>query len=325
MNPDFRKTYAEAVAQIGTDLTGLLGSDVTLDRTNTETGLDCLGEYEPMIYRCSSQRLNDASSPAGFLLGEGMSARLGAMLLMMPADSGMTEEVSAAFDEVVNILTGSWKTAASADDRLSNDVSVRKIEPVDRGDLVEDLRSKGLSVVSCVLSVDGSSAPFGFYGAEDWLCVAPKEEEQTATTPTSPNEEAQAGWEGTALKSEGPPTSTTGAALVDARRDETPGPASAAPGSPTERTAAESSGGHASRDTGLPDGVMMVVDLSGELNKWLLAQMEAGMLKFVKPGSRREELTERSPVIMFGPNPDVFRALAVEKCVVIQRPDEPDP
>jgi len=297
MISSFRETYDAAVDRIATDLTGLLGETVQIEHADALLGEDGVQAFAGTIFRGITRRMDGSDADAGMLFGAGLATRLGATLLMMPPDSGMTEEVTEAFSEILTAAVRSWSTGAPADDQLDEEYAASDVSTVTVDELRTWLATEELEIVVAQLTIGETTSPFGFFGPRRWLHGAPPEE--------TPAEEP--------IELDPVVTEAESAPVVDEsphrEPDVEPTVASAAPST----SAAAPTGSQA---------VMMVIDRSGALNEWLIKHMEEGTLQFKRPGEGRPELDERSTLVVLGPDSELFRTLRVDKCVVADKPPE---
>lgn len=113
----------------------------------------------------------------GMMVSESFALKISSSMLIMPHATEFTQELLAAYDEVINIAIGVWNPAMpSADWRWDNSVAARSIRTLDFKLALDEFRRRGLGFMAYDVEVEGKRQPLILYGHLPWSDTTPTEE-----------------------------------------------------------------------------------------------------------------------------------------------------
>ena len=298
----FTQILTACLQNLASDVELLLDAKIEFDLAAAKYGkVKAMRRFSNQTLRLAhTTRMDENQSPAGFLLPDVAAIDMGSTLLMTQGEvDQFNAEIASAFNEVLNVMLGGWKLAApTSRDRLNNAPEARKVDAYTADGLDEFLDEHALELIEVPLTFNGATYPFGVVGSPAWFGLKVHTALDTALGSSSDRFPAGQSRE-----------DVSGEALH----------AVAEPGEQLTAKASTDQGNNMQKNGVQPatgDARMMLVDLSGTLNKWLKEQLQKGTLELIRPSSDMKELDEQSTVLIVGPRPELFRNLDIPQCVV---------
>lgn len=294
MNRGYEKQLKTSLGKIANNLSTLADRPIQFDVPNTHLATDDdLWALQEPVYVARTVRGGDKPEPMGVVLSEKSVLEIGAgVLVMRNLDAGMTEEVQGAFEEAFNVLTGAWNEVASAQNRMSPKVEDRQFSKMSQEEFRAYLQSEGVDLACVPATIAEEETLMGFFAVPEWMGGG-----------------ARDGWSIDYTEHDVPDrTSAAGAATAYAPVTSPP------PSEPSPPPAAEPPKEDRSAH-------MVLVDVTGSLQRWMASQMVQGTQTFTRSQGIPADLDGNSAILLLKPGTKILEGMDVGQ-VIIMRPGD---
>ncbi|MFO0744421.1 MAG: hypothetical protein U1F43_01960 [Myxococcota bacterium] len=301
-------------------MTECFGSLCNLELTcslpsTTHVGPAALEAIGAKVVWCET-RIAKREARVGLAMSEKLAKGLGVGMLMLPVEpEELTEELTMAFDEAINVAIGVWNHAVEERMHWDNSVDARSIKLRHYEECILDCSAQRLGVVLGTIHLGGEAHPVAIFGHGTWPAV------DGFDPPRLPKDMRKLGPETQMLLSQalgvepakrtvaGPSIQPRPAALPAVPPSERPRPAPIpAIGEPSEKPTEAQLG-----------AMLVLVDRSGALRAWLSEQLRNPAFSFLKTtGSVRDQHDCRA-IVLVEPTDLEFAAIRAGRMIIMDR------